>query len=511
MSIALLLLIGTQQASPPSADEIMQRVRQAMNFSLEKIPEAGMILEGKSTSSGIPANTRMHFNRQGHFLQQTDSVLGTTLFGYDGKDVWSKDYDGESNILELSKRRENLLLGALYSGLWIDKSSGMAYTFAKDLALPDQYLLQFSHEPSQLTGTISIDKESLLPRKCKFTSVTGEYVIVTWKETMSYEGMKWPRYIEITIGDTKDSYQWESATAANKTDVNPFRPQISPPTNVTFDASKNALLEVKKANDGDLLVRPLVNGQDVGWFLLGIGTEGIVLHERTAKKLGLETYGDGESQTIGGKVKANWSRLKTISLGRMTLQNPLVYNVELPANLDEASGVPIAGIIGRGAFRCSAIELDSVTSQVALFDPKTYELQRGKKNWQKLYVLRGLGVEAEFEGHKGVFSLTDSPGNTVVIHSPAVKKLNLIAGRELRDTLIRGYGGNQEVKEGKLKYFEIGGHRREDVKANFATSETGAFSNPDTIGTIGGELLKPFQIVFDYQNRRIAFVKREAK
>jgi len=513
VSIALLLigLIGIQQAEPPSADEIIQRVRQAMNFSLEKIPEAGLILEGKGTYDGVTSKFRMHFNRQGHFLHQIDSILGTKLSGYDGKDVWSKEFDGESNLLELSKRRQSLLWGTLYSGLWIDKSSGMTYTLSKDLPIPDEYLLQFSHETSQLTGTISIDKKSLLPRKCKFISVKGEYVIITWKDTLSYEGMKWTRNIEIAASDSKDSYQWESATAATNTGDNPFRPKISPPTNVTFDTNKPAQLEVKKTEAGDLLVRPLVNGQDVGWFVLGVGTEGIVLHERTAKKLGLETYGDGQLLGVGGSVKTNWSRPKTISLGRMTLQDPLVCNVELPAILDDASGVPIAGLIGRGAFRCSVIEVDYVTSQVALFDPITYELQRGKKNWQKLYVLRGLGVEAEFEGHKGVFSITSSPGNTVVINSPAVKKLALIAGRELRDTFITGYGGNQAVKEGKLKYFEIGGHRREDVIANFATSETGAFSNQDTIGTIGGELLKPFQIVFDYQNRRIAFEKRDAK
>ncbi|MBL8822993.1 MAG: retropepsin-like domain-containing protein [Planctomycetia bacterium] len=515
MSIALLLLtglIGIQQDKPPSADEIMQRVRQAMNFSLEKIPEAGLILEGKYISgSGIRGKIRIHFNRQGHFLQQKDSVLGTTLFGYDGKDVWEKDYDGASDLLEPSKPRLSLLWGVLNSGLWIDKSSGMTFTFAKDLALPDQYLLQFSHELSQLTGTISIDKKSLLPQKCKFT-VEGEYWTITWNETLSYEGMKLPRNIEIAIiaaGDTKHSHQWDSATAATKTSDNPFRPQISPPTNVTFDASKTALLEVKKSNSGDLLVRPLVNGQDVGWFLLGSGTAGNVLHVRTAKKLGLDTYGEAELRAVGGKVKAYWSRPKTISLGRMILHDPLVFNKELSEELDDASGVPIAGIIGQGTFRCSVIELDYVTSQVALYDPKTYEQERGKKNWQKLHVSRVLGVEAEFEGHKGVFYLTYIPTNMVSFHSPAVKKMNLLEGRELKDIINRG--GELAAKTGKLKYFEIGGHRHEDVAALFHTSETGPSSDHGTIGSIGVELLKPFQIVFDYQNRRIAFVKRDAK
>lgn len=510
MYIPLLLisLIGIPQAERPSADEIMQRVRQAMNYSLEKIPEAGLILEGKSNYDGVDrARIRIHFNRQGHFL----SELASSLEGYDGKDVWSKDSSGESKLLELSKRRESLLKVALYSGLWIDKSSGMTYAQSKDLALPDEYLLQFSHEPSQLTGTISIDKKLLFPRKCKYFSVKGEYVIITWKGTLSYEGMLWRRNIEIAEGDWRFSYHWESVTAATKTGDNPFRPHISPPTNMTFDSGKAALLEVKKANSGDLLVRPLINGKDVGWFLLSSAYPGNVLHARTARKLNLETYGEEQARAVDGSVKANWSRLKTISMGRMTIHDPLVLNMELPADLDDASGVPIAGIIGQEMFRYCVIEVDYVTSRVALFDPKTYEQERGKKYWQKLFVLRGFGVEAEFEGHKGIFLLGIARGNTVAIPSSVAKKLNLLEGRELKDIFIRGDDGKEAAKKGKLKYFEIGGHRHEDVEAIFTTSETVTLGNPDVSGMIGGELLKPFQIVFDYQNRRIAFVKRDGK
>lgn len=92
-----------------------------------------------------------------------------------------------------------------------------------------------------------------------------------------------------------------------------------------------------------------------------------------------------------------------------------------------------------------------------------------------------------------------------------MKKLNLLEGRELNDTFIRGYGGREKAKVGKLKYFEIGGHRHEDVEAYFASSGTGASCDHDTIGSIGYGMLKPFKIVLDYQNRRIAFVKRDAK
>src|SRR4029077_10918602 len=113
-------------------------------------------------------------------------------------------------------------------------------------------------------------------------------------------------------------------------------------------------------------------------------------------------------------------------------------------------------------------------------------------------------VEAEFEGHKGIFKLdTGAAGSTVAIHAPTVEKFKLLEGRETQDTLAGGVGGNVTAKKGKLKYFELGGHRSNDVEATFATVNKGAFNSSDTLGNIGGDLLKPFKMVFDYQNKRI--------
>jgi hypothetical protein len=512
MHLALVVILSTfgfasgADDKAPSADEIMQRVRQAMNFSRDKIPETGLILEGKYITNGSVAVYRMQFNRQGHFLQQY-SVTGTrvTASGYDGNDVWSKNAEGETELLELSERRASLLWAAFLSGIWIDKTSGMTYTLARDLPLPDEYLLQFTHEPSQFVGTISINKKSLLPHKCKFALGSDAFVIMTWRETISCVGMTWPRIIETSVNDAKRNYQWDSATPADKTVINPFRPRLTPPAHVTFDASKAALLEVKDSKTSGLLVRPLVNGQDVGWFLLNGGFGGNILYEQTARKLKLETFGDGEARVLDRSVKANWCRPKSLLLGRMTLQEPLVHSLDLPAFPDD----PIAGIIGDGIFRSAVIELDPVTAQIALFDPKTYEQERGTKQWQRLYISKGLGADAEVEGHKGVVRIDlGSTKKAVDIHTPAVKKLNLLEGREVKTTISPG---KEIVKKGKLKYFEIGGHRHEEVESEFATSETGLYSDPDYLGTIGLELLKPFQLVVDCQNRRIAFIKRDVK
>lgn len=64
------------------------------------------------------------------------------------------------------------------------------------------------------------------------------------------------------------------------------------------------------------------------------------------------------------------------------------------------------------------------------------------------------------------------------------------------------------VLRGELAWFDLAGHRTERVRAEFATQATGAFSDPFSLGNIGGVLLRPFVFITDYRRDRIAFVLR---
>jgi hypothetical protein len=131
--------------------------------------------------------------------------------------------------------------------------------------------------------------------------------------------------------------------------------------------------------------------------------------------------------------------------------------------------------------------------------------------WNKLAVDgRVACVEGSFEGHSGFFHLDTGAGaSTVTMHVPAVERLKLLEGRETTPTASGGVGGMVTAKQGTLEWFEIGGHRMEKVSAVFATKGHGAFANPYTLGNIGGGLVRPFVLVFDYQRGRIAYVARE--
>lgn len=506
----LLVCLLLQNPMPlATADDVVQRVRQTSGFTLDKIPATGLQLIGKGDYAGMPAQYQLLFNRDGHFVQTVTSRLQTAI-GFDGKDAWAKDIAGETRILDLSDRRIVMLSGLLLTGLWLDPGSGFRYSLPKDGWKDGIYTLAFTHVPTDFTGKLRIDGTTWLPLDYTVT-IEGQELTTAWTDVIEFQGMKFPKRVESRGGHSNsESYEVESIRPAPTFVRNPHEAASVAPDDTTFDDSLPAELNVKRAKTGHLLVKPMVNGQDVGWFIFDSGAGANVLANSVIRDLKLEKFGSLPAVGVGGAVQTAFSRPESISLGRATFKGPLVVGLDL-AFLDAPMGEKIGGIIGYGAFYRCIVEADMERGAVAFFNPKTYDQSRVADRWQKLYQLSRVScIEAEFEGHKGIFKLdTGAGGSTVTIHAPIVETHKLLDNRETTESSIGGVGARVKVRKGKLKYFELAGHRTDDVMAEFAVENKGAFNSAETMGNIGGVLVKPFRIVFDYQNKRIAFVKRE--
>lgn len=505
----VLGLLALQPPAPPAgtAEEVMGRVRRSTGLTREKLPEAGLELTGAGEFTGLPARYRVVFDRQGRFLLTTTARVSTAS-GYDGKRAWTLDVGGELRPEDLAGRDVTLFAGLLLSGMWVDPASGIRFTPKEGSSRDDSCTLNFSYASGAVEGTVKIDTTTWTPLECSFNA-EGQAATYRWSGQIEYAGMKFPRRVTASSGGSVlDVMNFESARPAPPGGDTLGTPG-PPRSDAAFAPDLPARLEVRKARTGHLLVRPKVNGKDVGWFILDTGAGANVLASSAAKDLGLEQFGQLPAIGVGGAVKSHWCRLQSFTLGRLTIQEPVAVAMDL-SFLDAPLGSPIAGIVGYGTFHRSVLEVDLETPAVALYDPGQYDASRVGGRWQRLYqTARVACVEAEFEGHRGIFKLdTGAAGTSVAIHAPAVEQLKLLQGREVRDAVTGGVGGNLKAKEGVLKYFKLGGVRVENVPAVFATAREGAFNSATTSGNIGGDLVKAFTVVFDYPHQRIAFLKR---
>lgn len=275
-----------------------------------------------------------------------------------------------------------------------------------------------------------------------------------------------------------------------------------------FDMDLPAAVQTRTAPSGQLLVRPTLDGIDLGWFVLDTGASVNVITPAARKKLTPTRVGETRSEDITGHeiVSANW-QVGTLTLGRMTIPSARFTEVEL-SHLTRHWGFEVAGLLGHDTFMHAVIELDLAAVTVGIFDPRWYELA-DDSSWDRLD-LRGRvpHVQATFEGRTRRFFLDTGDGASVTFHAPAVSRYRLLRDRKTTSRTIKALRGSIEYRYGTIKDFELGGHTFTDLAAAFTPKRSGVYLERYDAGRIGVGVLRPFRIVLDYPNRRIAMTER---
>jgi len=224
-----------------------------------------------------------------------------------------------------------------------------------------------------------------------------------------------------------------------------------------------------------------------------------------ADELEMPAFGEVTAGGAAGLVTARYREASSFSLGPIVLENPHFTEIDL-AFLSGVFGVEVAGICGYPFLARAVVELEATEGRISAFIPSTYELEGG--SWQALRLHKNLPVvHASFEGgREGPFRLDTGAPDTVTFHGPAVERFDLLEGRKVQTRMGMGVGGMGRSYVGTLAWFELGGCRFEKPQVGFAQVDKGAFLDAYTLGNIGQAFLAPFRLVFDYPNRRIAFL-----
>lgn len=499
---------GTDGVAPSSSPEVaveLSAVRTALGWDSFAASAGVAVVQGEARFLGTDAAYELMFDASGRFTERFEGPLSQST-GHDGTRYWMRDWSNTPRELVHGERAQAEIAGLFATGRWCLDSVPLRFSLLEP-SDPSLIALAFAHPDSVTTGTIEIDRRSHLPLRVSYGSGSSP-VSVTFRDHVRTDGLVYPRVIE-TVQDsivqrtTIRSLRQETAEVGAR-----FRANLDFPADVRFVPRIPAAVEVKRVSSGHLLVKPLVNGKDLGWFIFdsGAGTNCI----STAVTMGnlVGPIGEIGARGVGGTVKAHFWRGDSLSLGPVRVTAPLFMELEL-AFLEQYFGVPVAGILGFEFLSRCVAELDMVAGSIALFDPKTYELPVPGR-WEPLVLHERVPcVEASFEGTPGLYRIdTGAAGETVALHYQAVRDHRLTEGRETRPAESGGVGGNVRTLVGPVRSFILGGHEFTEIEASFATEDRGALSDDYLWGNIGGDLLAPFRLTFDYPGRRLGFVER---
>ena len=211
---------------------------------------------------------------------------------------------------------------------------------------------------------------------------------------------------------------------------------------------------------------------------------------------GLNLSGVGESSTAGGYAVA-----KKISLGSAELSDEVVLVGPVP--WDARPGP--AGSVGfefLAEFR-TTIDYPAQTISFAEFgQPAPNDAGTRVPFYSDGH---SIYIEAEVDGHHGLFRLDTGDGGTVTLFAAFAKRNDLYQGTGENVISGAGVGGEVRARKVTLSSFKLAGTDFRELPANLTQNKAGSFASRTLAGSLGGGVLHCYRITFDYPARFLTF------
>ena len=269
----------------------------------------------------------------------------------------------------------------------------------------------------------------------------------------------------------------------------------------------------------NLIIIPLeVNGAKLSFILDSGVSKPILFNLSDQDSIRLNNVSEITINGLGeGKpIKALSSTGNRFKLKRMQNNNQLLYVVlDKTMNFSPSLGIPIHGIIGYDLFRDFVVDINYSNKVIKFYDPKHYKIKENKKyRTLPLSIIKGksyidgkiyLGEQRNVD----VKLLVDTGSSDAIWLFQDKEKGIGIPEKNYDDFLGKGLNGNIFGKRTKVKSIKIADFDLKDAKAAFPNMESfNAIKDlGDRNGSVGGEILKRFNIVFNYPKNTITLKK----
>jgi len=263
-----------------------------------------------------------------------------------------------------------------------------------------------------------------------------------------------------------------------------------------------------------------VNGVELH-FLLDSGVEETILFSMDDKKevsffnvekITLRGLGS-ESSVEGLKTNGN-----VLNCNGLLSNNHMLYIIlDQSFNLSSHIGIPVNGIIGNGFFRKNLVEINYIRKRITVYKDN----ENNRKRINKKYQMVPISIEKSKPYIKSSIVLNGTSILTKLLidigNSDAIwlfenpdKSIN-IPKKHFEDYLGKGFSGDVEGKRANIDKFIFSDF--EFINPIAAFPDSNSLRNvrmvQDRSGSVGSEILKRFNLVFDYSNNQL-FLKKNS-
>ena len=262
--------------------------------------------------------------------------------------------------------------------------------------------------------------------------------------------------------------------------------------------------------NGHIYIQVSIDGSRPLRIAFDTGARANLLHEDIAKELGFEITGrqqvDGASETaiieLSGNHQMDLNGIKVDG------ESFLIMNLDHLGDEDQ----PMEGVIGGSILDEFITEINFDASEVRFYDRRSFKVpadftaQRISLIPFRIPILTGTISLANGTQLQGPFLVDTGAALALRLNRPLVISKDLQARIQPNYPYIARVLNTQSTDFiGRLPEFKVLGHEFQGFPIRMATSEGGVSGRSDIDGIIGLEILKRFNLIFNYREQQLYF------
>lgn len=255
-----------------------------------------------------------------------------------------------------------------------------------------------------------------------------------------------------------------------------------------------------------LIKAVLIGYSDTLTFILDTGSSGISLDSTTANALGLVPVpSEINIRGIAGMRKAEFVYNQKLRLNELTVDS-LNFHINDYEFLSYVYGTQIDGVIGYSLLSRYIVKIDYDVREIEICSQGTIKYPRGGHLLKPF--IRTLPVQsARIRDHRKITSrfLFDIGAGLSLVLSQDFEQDSLVLRKKRKRFPIQahGVGGKLSMDMTLVKDFRLGPYRFRKVPTMIFEDEFNVTSYPYLGGLIGNQILKRFNVIFNYSQREI--------
>ncbi len=250
-----------------------------------------------------------------------------------------------------------------------------------------------------------------------------------------------------------------------------------------------------------------VNGSDRLNFLFDTGCTEAVMDSVTAENLGLASRGQVKDYGDGSFVEQVIPQA-TMMIGEFQLDE-IKFNKQSLKYLESFTGQNVDGVIGNEILQNYVVRIDYDKMTFEIYDQTGYTY-KGNGETCSITVnsyfstINAAIVLDNTEIVQGRFLIDTGAELTVAFSTPFVGDNNLLSktGKRL-GCRLHARNATFTAYQTRIRSFRLGGSDFSKIPVLLAQAKSGALSTSALAGIVGNEVLKRFNIVFDYSRQRV--------